>query len=167
MPRSQDPVSRPPKGKILTVGSFFTNHGPSLGLELMGDSTGLERPIYEPTINRPGLALAGFFRYFASRRIQVVGHAELSYLRSLSSQERKERIEALFEQRIPCLVVARGLPLPSGILELADEAETPIFRSPLIKATTPSIITSNVTIRLTAGNAPNSRPGLPNPWGWK
>ena len=132
MPRSQDPVSRPPKGKILTVGSFFTNHGPSLGLELMGDSTGLERPIYEPTINRPGLALAGFFRYFASRRIQVVGHAELSYLRSLSSQERKERIEALFEQRIPCLVVARGLPLPSGILELADEAETPIFRSPLI-----------------------------------
>jgi HPr kinase/phosphorylase len=114
------------------VGSFFTKHGPALGLELMGDSTGLERPIQEPTINRPGLALAGFFRYFAAKRIQVVGHAELSYLRSISSQERKERIQALFAQRIPCLVIARGVPLPSGLVELGAVAKTPVFRTPLI-----------------------------------
>jgi len=133
MPRSKAPSPlKLSKGKTLTVGNFYTNHGPSLGLELMGDSTGLERPIQEPTINRPGLALAGFFRYFASKRIQVVGHAELSYLRSISAQERKERIQALFEQRIPCLIIARGLPLPSGIIELATAAKTPVFSTPLI-----------------------------------
>ena len=120
------------KSKPLSVGKFFSDHGPSLGLELMGDAIGLDRPIQEPTINRPGLALAGFFRYFAAKRTQVVGHAELSYLRSLSSQERGERFQELFKQRIPCLVIARGLALPSGLLELAAAAKTPVFRTPLI-----------------------------------
>ncbi|MCE9542389.1 MAG: HPr(Ser) kinase/phosphatase, partial [Verrucomicrobia bacterium] len=118
--------------KPLTVGKFFADHGTALGLELMGDSTGMERPIAEPTINRPGLALAGFFRYFAAKRIQVAGHAELSYLRSLQAAGRTERIGSLFKQRIPCLIVARGLPLPTGLLELAAKAATPVFRTPLI-----------------------------------
>ena len=126
------PRSKPVSPKPLTVGKFFANHGTALGLELMGDSSGMERPIAEPTINRPGLALAGFFRYFASKRIQVAGHAELSYLRSLQSAERAERIESLFKQRIPCLIVARGLPLPSSLLELATKSATPVFRTPLI-----------------------------------
>jgi HPr kinase/phosphorylase len=121
-----------PKTAPLTVGRFFADHGQALGLELMGDSCGMERPIAEPTINRPGLALAGFFRYFASKRIQVVGHAELSYLRGLSATERTERIGALFAQKIPCLVIARGLPLPSALLELASKAGTPVFRTPLV-----------------------------------
>ena len=120
------------KAKSLTVGNFFAAHGASLGMELLGDATGLNRPIPEPTINRPGLALAGFFRYFAAKRIQVAGHAELSYLRSLSAEERATRFQALFKQRIPCLVVARGLVLPSGLLELAGEAKTPVFKTPLI-----------------------------------
>ena len=122
----------PSKAKNLTVGNFFSSHGASLGMELLGDATGLYRSIPEPTINRPGLALAGFFRYFAAKRIQVAGHAELSYLRSLSSEERSTRFRALFKQRIPCLVVARSLTLPSGLLELAAEARTPVFKSPLI-----------------------------------
>lgn len=126
------PRSKAISPKILTVGKFFADHGTALGLELMGDSTGMERPIAEPTINRPGLALAGFFRYFASKRIQVAGHAELSYLRSLHSAERAERIESLFNQRIPCLIVARGLPLPTGLLELATKTATPVFRTPLV-----------------------------------
>jgi HPr kinase/phosphorylase len=98
----------------------------------MGDSSGMESIIEEPTINRPGLALAGFFRYFASKRVQVAGHAELSYLRSLAAAERAAKLEALFEQQIPCLIIARGLPLPNGILDLAAKREIPVFRTPLV-----------------------------------
>jgi HPr kinase/phosphorylase len=116
----------------LTVGRFFAEHGQALGMELMGDSEGMNRPIAEPTINRPGLAIAGFFRYFASKRIQVMGHAEISFLKGLSAAERTERISALFAQRIPCLVVARSLPIPPGLLDLAAKAGTPVFRTPLV-----------------------------------
>lgn len=132
MPRAQATASKAKAAIPLVVGKFFADHGHTLGLELMGDSAGMERPIAEPTINRPGLALAGFFRYFASKRIQVMGHAELSYLKGLSSAERAERLGALFAQNIPCLVVARDLPLPSGLLALAAKAATPVFRTPLV-----------------------------------
>ena len=127
MPKSKDTAA-----SLLTVGKFFTAYGADLGMELMGDSAGLDRAIAEPTINRPGLALAGFFRYFASKRVQVAGHAELSYLRSLTAAERSSRIAALLGQGIPCLVIARSLPLPGGLLELASESGIPVFRTPLV-----------------------------------
>jgi HPr kinase/phosphorylase len=120
------------KKDSLTVGRFFADHGQALGMELMGDSEGMDRCIAEPTINRPGLAIAGFFRYFAAKRIQVMGHAELSYLKGLPASERTERIGALFDQKIPCVVVARSLPMPPGFLDLAAKAGTPVFRTPLV-----------------------------------
>ncbi len=42
-----------------------------LGLSLQGSDIGFNRLIKEPTINRPGLVLAGFFTYFAFRRIHL------------------------------------------------------------------------------------------------
>jgi HPr kinase/phosphorylase len=46
----------------------------------------MKRIIREPTVNRPGLALSGFTRYFAYKRVQVFGNAEVYYLRSLRVQ---------------------------------------------------------------------------------
>ncbi len=69
---------------IVTVESFFENHAKGLQLKLEGERIGFERRIREPTINRPGLALAGFYTYFAEKRIQVLGAAEQSYLKSLT-----------------------------------------------------------------------------------
>ena len=75
----------------ITVGHFYANHAETLGLRLEGASRGLNRKIREPTINRPGLALTGFYNYFAGKRIQVFGAAELSYLRSLNAADDEER----------------------------------------------------------------------------
>jgi HPr kinase/phosphorylase len=131
-PSNPVPAAKVVKKDPLTVGRFFADHGQKLGLELMGDSEGMGRTISEPTINRPGLAIAGFFRYFAAKRIQVMGHAEISYLKGLPASERSERIRALFAQKIPCIVVARGLPLPVGLLDHAAKAGIPVFQTPLI-----------------------------------
>ena len=77
----------------ITVGHFYANHAETLGLRLEGASRGLNKKIREPTINRPGLALTGFYNYFAGKRIQVFGSAELSYLRSLNAPDDKRKIE--------------------------------------------------------------------------
>ena len=76
-----------PKNPTLSIGEFFARHSESLHMSLCGSDAGFSRRIREPTINRPGLALAGFYSYFAEKRIQVLGSAELSYLRSLSAAE--------------------------------------------------------------------------------
>ena len=80
------------KNPVVTVGEFYTRHSESLQMKLLGPALGFDRRIREPTINRPGLALSGFFSYFAERRIQVLGSAELSYLKSLPDAEVREPV---------------------------------------------------------------------------
>lgn len=116
----------------ITVGCFYEKHRDELGLRLEGASKGMERKIREPTINRPGLALCGFFSYFAGKRIQVIGAAELSYLRSLGERTLVTRLEALFDRKIPCLVVARNALVPAALLDVAAKAKTPVFRTHMI-----------------------------------
>lgn len=63
-----------PTFKSVTVGAFFGKHSETLKMTRVGRCVeGLDRKISEPTVNRPGLALAGFFSYFAEKRIQVMG----------------------------------------------------------------------------------------------
>src|SRR5205823_14647043 len=79
---------------VVTVESFFNTHGEKLALRLEGSRVGFHRKIREPTINRPGLALSGFFVYFAEKRVQVLGAAENTYLKSLSPKLRVKRFRA-------------------------------------------------------------------------
>ena len=122
----------PNKTSIVTVGEFFSRHSEALQLSLIGSAVGFERKIKEPTINRPGLALSGFYQYFAEKRIQVLGSAELAYLKSLSAAELHKRMELLCAQPIPCLVVSRKAKPPVALTEAAAEAGIAVFRTPMI-----------------------------------
>jgi HPr kinase/phosphorylase len=126
-------MPRPHKTRpTLTVGQFYANHAERLGLRLEGSSKGLGRIIREPTINRPGLALAGFYNYFASKRIQVFGAAELSYLRSLTAEVLSVRLREMFDRNFPCVVIARDARVPAAILEASEAHGTPVFRTAMI-----------------------------------
>ena len=116
----------------VTVEQFFTEHHADLGMKLMAGAGGLSRRISEPTVNRPGLALAGFTKYFAIRRIQVIGSAESSFLKTLSIHEREARYADLFSRRFPCLVICRGINPDKALVRAAEEASLPVFRTPLI-----------------------------------
>ncbi len=116
----------------LTVGEFYTRHSEGLQMKLIGSSAGFDRRIREPTINRPGLALSGFYTYFADKRIQVLGSAERSYLKSLSAREIAERIRVLCGKRVPCLVISRGAKPARELLEEAEKARISVFQTPMI-----------------------------------
>jgi len=103
-----------------------------LSLELVWGEPYLGRVIEENAINRPGLALTGFFQYFAQRRLQVFGLAELTYLKSLTALEREERLRALFERNVPGIIIARNRNPISELLTLAEEYKTPVFRTTMI-----------------------------------
>ena len=121
-----------PKIAPPSVGRFFEAHASTLDLELVAGAQGLDRVIREPTVNRPGLALSGFYNYFAPKRVQVFGSAELSYLQSLPAADRKERLRRFFGCSIPCLVIARQAKIPPNLREMADHAGVPVFRTPMI-----------------------------------
>jgi HPr kinase/phosphorylase len=116
----------------VTVESFYTRHADSLQLRLVAGANGLKRVIREPTVNRPGLALAGFTKYFANKRVQVMGNAECHFLKSVPVADREARYRGLFTYKIPCLVFCRGYQPDKVFLRIAEEHDVPVFKCPLI-----------------------------------
>src|SRR5881398_881955 len=117
---------------VVTVESFYNSHAEKLQMKLEGPRVGFHRKIREPTINRPGLALSGFYTYFAEKRVQVLGAAEHSYLKSLSSTLRIRRFRKMCEHKIPCLVVSRGFHLAPELVAVTGAAKIAVFRTPMI-----------------------------------
>ncbi len=116
----------------ITVEQFFKEHGEALQMRLITGEENLKRIIREPTVNRPGLALSGFTQYFAYKRVQVFGHAEVYYLRSLTREQREARYAYLFAYRIPGVVFSRGLKPDMEFLAATEKAGVPVFQSPMV-----------------------------------
>ena len=80
-------------------------------------------------LNRPGLQITGFFDYFDPRRIQVFGMVENTYLATLTSEERYNSLEKLFEKQVTAVVLTRNGNASPEMLKLAEKYETPVLRS--------------------------------------
>ena len=121
--------SRP---RSLTVGEFFSRHAEELRLKLVGEESGFDRKILEPTINRPGLALSGFYTYFAFKRLQVLGKAERSFLRNLSDGGARHRFSDLCRRQIPCIIVSRGETLTEELVKIANRSGLAVFQTSMV-----------------------------------
>ncbi len=83
------------------------------------------------SVERPGLPLAGFFDYYDASRIVVIGLAEYEYLRTFSTQERREKLSKLFEYgEVPCVILSRSLLAYEELLDSAKLKKCPILVSP-------------------------------------
>ncbi|MFN5580453.1 MAG: HPr(Ser) kinase/phosphatase, partial [Akkermansiaceae bacterium] len=111
----------------ITVEKFFDSYSENLKLTLLSERVGFDRTISEPAVNRPGLALAGFFSYFAKKRVQVLGNLEMAYLRKLPDEMRIDRFRRMCERDIPCLIVSRGAVLGPELMAVAKEHSIPVF----------------------------------------
>jgi HPr kinase/phosphorylase len=88
-------------------------------------------------INRPALQLAGFFDYFDSERVQIMGKVEITYLEKMDEDKRITVLQSLFSNKIPCLILCRDLEPDKQMLEIAIENGVPIFQT---KKTTSSFM---------------------------
>ena len=75
----------------VTLRQLFKQLEYDLGLRLITGGAGLDKKIVAVAeVNRPGLALCGYYDYFANDRIQVMGAGEIQYVRTVSSKERRD-----------------------------------------------------------------------------
>jgi HPr kinase/phosphorylase len=117
---------------VVTVERFYLNHAEKLQLKLIAGGAGLSKRIHEGAVNRPGLALAGFYKYFAYKRLQVIGGAESQFLKSLPEAEAARRIERMLKAHISCLAFARNLNPAPRLQEICDRHEVPLFKTRMI-----------------------------------
>jgi HPr kinase/phosphorylase len=80
-------------------------------------------------VNRPGLQFHDFYDYFDPRRLQVVGKAEITYLKGLTEQRRRKCFDDLFLYDIPALVISRGLDCFPECLDSAREHGRTLLRT--------------------------------------
>lgn len=80
-------------------------------------------------LNRPGLALAGFFEKFETDRIQLIGCAEHSYLSSMEPAERQERIDAFIDRRPIAVILTTDLYAFDELVSRAERCGVPLLRT--------------------------------------
>lgn len=136
-----------------TVQQFFDLHGSTLELQVLHGAQFMGRRIPEEAINRPGLALTGFYQYFANKRVQVLGLAEMTYLNSLKGSEQRTKLEALFQRNIPCVVLTRNRTMSQTMRDLSLAYRIPVLRTSMIT----SRFINGATIGLEDMVAPSTR----------
>ena len=119
------------KPLTVSVEHFYTQHAARLQLKLVAGQEGMGRLIREGAVNRLGMALTGFIKYFAFRRVQLIGKSEISYFQSLDPETRQARIRDILDKKIPCIVFSRNNRPPAIILKEAQKAKVPVFISPI------------------------------------
>ncbi|QJD86223.1 HPr(Ser) kinase/phosphatase [Cohnella herbarum] len=121
-------------------------------LEIVAGEDGLRRTIVTDDLNRPGLEMAGYFNYYPADRAQMLGRTELAFLETLTTEERRDRMERLCHEETPCIIITRGLDIPTELIEIANERNFPVLRSSV--ATT--ILLSRITNFLEKKLAPSA-----------
>ncbi len=61
--------------------------------------------VYAPEVDRPGLALSGFFDIFEEARIQLIGNAESTYLNGMPDAERDAHIRDFVAHKPVCILM--------------------------------------------------------------
>lgn len=99
-------------------------------LVLVAGDRGIDREIITSDISRPGIEITGYFKYYPKERLQLIGRAEMEYFLELSEEEQYIRAVRLCTESTPGIVISRGMDIPDVLIEVANETNVPILRSP-------------------------------------
>jgi len=138
--------------EAVTVREFYESFKEPLKMEIVAGEAGLDKTIRERSLNRPALAMVGFFTAFAAKRIQLLGAGEMAFLREKNAGEEEAIMTAILERKVPCMIVSRHLAPSKTLKQLADKYQTPLIRSPLKSKT----FTTEATLLLEDKFAPRT-----------
>ncbi|MDP3607550.1 MAG: HPr(Ser) kinase/phosphatase [Methylophilus sp.] len=115
----------------INVDELFTQIRRKLKLQWVAGLDGGNKILTSGTVTKPSLALVGHLNFVHPNRVQVLGCAEMDYLRSQSIIAMQQSITNLFATDLAAVVVANGEKPPDELIKAADRANTPLFTSPM------------------------------------
>lgn len=99
-------------------------------LEILNQSSDFDQVFVQvPSVNRPGLQLVGYYDYFDNNRVQLLGKAEYSYMRTMTTGQRYTFFDSLFSHNIPALIIARNLELFPECMSAARRQDCTLLRT--------------------------------------
>lgn len=88
-----------------------------------------EIQVVTPEVNRPGLALAGFYEIFEEDRIELIGKAETRYLQSLEPSTKRLMLQKFVDAKPVAILYTTGLPVDDVVIERAKQRQVPVLRT--------------------------------------
>src|SRR5687767_286988 len=116
----------------LTVAELLEKRDKAWDLEVVAGSDGLDAIVSTSELNRPALALAGYFDVFSAERIQLIGLTESSYLDAMPPEQRDNVIRRMLAYTIPAIIVTTGRAICEELVRQCGERRIPLLRTPLI-----------------------------------
>jgi len=104
-----------------------TSQGVNPYIRLVAGESGLSKEIKKSEINRPGLALVGFYDFFAYDRIQIFGLGEATYAKQLPYELREIVYKEFFSYNVLCCVFTHNEMPDELFCKMADEKGVSVF----------------------------------------
>ena len=79
-------------------------------------------------VNRPGLQFGGYYKFFDNSRIQIVGRAEESFIKSFETEKYIELVDTFFAAKPAVVIISRNIEL-EGFKEAAEKYGVPLLRT--------------------------------------
>ncbi|MGZ8257681.1 MAG: HPr(Ser) kinase/phosphatase [Methylotenera sp.] len=115
----------------INVAELFKQTRRKLKLNWVAGVNGGSKTLTSETVTKPSLALIGHLNFVHPNRVQVLGCAEMDYLRSLQTADAARAIANLYSTDLAAVIVANGEKVPDTLIGAADSHTTPLFTSPL------------------------------------
>jgi HPr kinase/phosphorylase len=141
------------ESRSVTIGTMLADRGEAGGLELelFAGARGLERRVTIPSIQKTGLALAGFDEFLHTGRVLIFGESEIRFLEGLAPEARTAACRRIVDRDIPCILITGGLGAPAELVTEADRAELPVlgtaFETPAAIAKLTAMLEDRLAVR--------------------
>ena len=100
-------------------------------LEILYQATSYEEQTLSISdVNRPALQLVGFYDYFQPSRLQILGRAEVMFLKAMAAEPRRHVLDELLRCEIPALIISRNMDVFPELIELAAKYDRTLLRTP-------------------------------------
>ncbi len=100
-----------------------------LNLEIVAGKNGTGRKVSNPSLTKPGLELAGMFDFYEHDRIQIIGSKEVTFFSYLSEEEKKDRVNKLFEKDPPAFIFSKNVKVPELFIQCGNKYNIPVLKS--------------------------------------
>lgn len=115
----------------INVAELFKQTRRKLKLNWVAGLNGGSNTLTSNSVTKPSLALIGHLNFVHPNRVQVLGCAEMDYLRSLQTSSANGAIANLYSTDLAAVIVANGEAVPETLIAAADSHNTPLFTSSL------------------------------------
>ena len=113
----------------ISVQQLIDDTQENIGLTWIAGRQGGAKLLTSETVQKPTLALIGHLNFVHPNRVQVLGCAEMDYLRNLDPAGLKQAIDNLFSTELAAVIVANNESVPPVLLDAAERTQTPLFTS--------------------------------------